>query len=362
MSSPPLSKFDLRKKISPKQARRSRTRSRTPSYSPPPPPSHPSRMKSKSRKKVEEAISRNSKNKASSEMRRPRSRSRSRTKRDRSRSRSRRARSGSRERREKGKKKRRSSSDSSSTEEDLLEQRKKIKKLLKEYKEVDKAMVKSASKVLDSTRSRSKRKSGSGESRRSREEEADRLHRQMMSNKTKPLRVSTDPDQVVPSPQISPPAPPLVSPSVARTTFKPKQVNGELAFQVKDHKMCKVCSSYFRDTEEDARLHLSQHPDRVFLVSLPSDIYFYTIEEAIIHLITKVGIKKEDIEEKVRKNILIKNPTNLRGFSCDICEVLDTSKEAELSRHIRDDCKVTEKTERAKHVIFFCRGCQVLTV
>ena len=97
----------------------------------------------------------------------------------------------------------------------------------------------------------------------------------------------------------------------------------------------------------------------VLLVSLPSDIYFYTIEEAIIHLITKVGIKKEDIEEKVRKNILIKNPTNLRGYSCDICETLDTSREVELNRHIRDECKVTEKSERAKHVICFCRGCQV---
>ena len=353
MSSPPLSRFDLRKKISPKQAsRRSRSRSRTPSYSPPPPPSHPSRMKSKSKKKVAEAITRNSTHKAVSEMRRPRSRSRSRTKR---------AKSGSRDRRErKSKKKRRSSSDSSSTEEDLQNQRRKIKKLLKEYKDVDKIMHKSASKVLESTRSRSKRKSGSGESRRSREEEADRLHQQSLINKSKPLRVITDPDQVVPNAQqISPPAPPLVSPSVARTTFKPKQVNEDLVL-VKGHKQCRVCSSYFEDTEEDARRHMSHHPERMFLVSLPSDVYFYTIEEAIIHLITKVGIKKEDIEEKVRKNILIKNPTNLRGYSCDICEALDTSKENELNRHIKEDCGVTEKTERAKHIIYFCRGCQVL--
>ena len=347
MSSPPLSRFDLRKKISPKQKRRTRTRSRsrTPSYSPPPPPSHPSRMKSKSRKKTDEAISRNSAHKAASEMRRPRSPSRSRTKR---------AKSGSRDRREKKtKKKRRTSADSSSPEDE--HQRRKIKKLLKDYDRVEKKMHR---EDLETSRSRSKRKSGSGESRRAREEEADRLHQQMMVNKSKPLRVATDPDQVVPNAQISPPAPPLVSPSVARTTFKPKPVNMDLAL-VKDHKQCKVCSSYFRDTEEDAKLHMSQHPDRAFLVSLPSDIYFYTIEEAIIYLITKVGIKKEDIEEKVKKNILIKNPTNLRGYSCDICEVLDTSKETELNRHIRDDCGVTEKTERAKHVIFFCRGCQV---
>ena len=107
MSSPPLSRFDLRKKISPKQKRRTRTRSRsrTPSYSPPPPPSHPSRMKSKSRKKVEEPTTRYSDHKAASEMRRPRSRSRSRTKR---------AKSGSQDRREKKtKKKRRTSADSS---------------------------------------------------------------------------------------------------------------------------------------------------------------------------------------------------------------------------------------------------------
>ena len=62
---------------------------------------------------------------------------------------------------------------------------------------------------------------------------------------------------------------------------------------------------------------------------------------------------------QVRKNNLIKYPTNLRGYSCDICELLDTNKEAELNRHIRDDCGVAEKSERAKHFIFFCRGCQV---
>ena len=348
MSSPPLSRFDLRKKISPKQKRRTRTRSRsrTPSYSPPPPPSHPSRMKSKSRKKVEEPTTRYSDQKAASEMRRPRSRSRSRTKR---------AKSGSRDRREKKTKKKRRTSADSSSEEDLDLQRRKIKKLLKDYDRVEKKMQR---EDLETSRSRSKRKSGSGESRRAREEEADRIHEQMMINKTKPLRVVTDPDQVVPNAQISPPAPPLVSPSVAKTTFKPKPVNTDFAL-VKDHKQCKVCSSYFRDTEEDAKLHMSQHPDRAFLVSLPSDIYFYTIEEAIVYLITKVGIKKEDLEEKVKKNILIKNPTNLRGYSCDICEVLDTSKETELNRHIRDDCGVTEKTERVKHVIYFCRGCQV---
>ena len=348
MSSPPLSRFDLRKKISPKQKRRTRTRSRsrTPSYSPPPPPSHPSRMKSKSRKKVEEPTTRYSDHKAASEMRRPRSRSRSRTKR---------AKSGSRDRREKKTKKKRRTSADSSSEEDLDLQRRKIKKLLKDYDRVEKKMQR---EDLETSRSRSKRKSGSGESRRAREEEADRLHQQMVINKSKPLRVVTDPDQVVPNAQISPPAPPLVSPSVAKTTFKPKPVNSDFAL-VKDHKQCKVCSSYFRDTEEDAKLHMSQHPDRAFLVSLPSDIYFYTIEEAIVYLITKVGIKKEDLEEKVKKNILIKNPTNLRGYSCDICEVLDTSKETELNRHIRDDCGVTEKTERVKHVIYFCRGCQV---
>ena len=293
MSSRSFSSFDLRKKITPKRARRSRSRSRTrtPSYSPPPPPSHPSRMKTKSKKKVEEAIARNSTHKAASEMRRPRSRSRSRTER---------AKSGTRDRREKkSKKKRRRSSDSSSDERNHQprKERKSLQDLLKDYENVDKAMRKSASKDLGSPRSRSKRKSGSGESRRSREEEADRVHQQMMINRQRPLRVSIDPDQVVPSAQISPPAPPLISPSVARTNFKPKQVIADMV--VSGHQKCKICNTYFKDTEGDAREHLKQHTDRVFLVSLPSDICFYTIEEAIIHLFTKVGIKKEDIEEKV---------------------------------------------------------------
>ena len=125
------------------------------------------------------------------------------------------------------------------------------------------------------------------------------------------------------------------------------------------HKKCRVCSSYFRDNEDAEKKHLAQHQDRVFLVSLPSDIFFYSIEEAVIHLITKVRIKKADLEEKVRKNRLIKNPTNLRGYSCDICEVLDTNNKAELVSHIGDNCGVKEKTEMAKHVIYFCRGCRV---
>ena len=364
MSSPSLSRFDLRKKITPKSKRRSKSRSRTRSYSPPPPPSHPSRLKSKSKKKVEEIVVRNSICKATSEMRRRRSRSRART--------PRRAKSGSQEKKgkmktKKKKKRRRSSSsstctsDSSSKEEvqKLEKSRKKIMKLLKDYNEIE--MTEEAAKVLNES---IRRKPGSGEFRRSKaerklgskEEEADR-HHQMRVNKTKPLLLLTDPDQVVPQTQVSPLVSPLVSPSVAKSSFKPKDVAEDVL--VAGHKKCRICNSYFRDNEEDERQHLAQHHDRVFLVSLPGDVYFYTIEEAIIHLITKVGIKKADLEEKVRKNSLIKNPTNLYGYSCDICEYLDTNKKAELISHIGDNCGVKEKAEMAKHVVYFCRGCQV---
>ena len=157
--------------------------------------------------------------------------------------------------------------------------------------------------------------------------------------------------------QISPEIPPVPPMIVAKTSFKPKPepVGTLLAGYVK----CRICKSYYQDDEEIASQHLSQHLDRVFLVSLPCDTYYYTIEDAIGHLIVKLKIAKADLKDKIKNNNLIQNPSNLVGFSCKICEMLDTNNEEVLHRHLKDECQTKEKAERIKHIIYFCRGCQV---
>ena len=79
-----------------------------------------------------------------------------------------------------------------------------------------------------------------------------------------------------------------------------------------------------------------------------------------MHLITKLGIQRLELEEKTRRNNLIQNPSNLCGYSCDICQTLDCNNDETFLRHMKEDCKVKDKAERWKHLICFCRGCQVI--
>ena len=148
---------------------------------------------------------------------------------------------------------------------------------------------------------------------------------------------------------------------LCQSHFKPKQ---ELVTKLPPagYCKCKICKSYFPDNVDSRKLHLSQHPDRVFRVSLPSDSYYYDVEDAITYLVAHLGIQKHEIYEKNKKNKLIVNPTNLRGFSCDLCEVLDTNNEETFMRHMKEECRIKEKLERQKHLISFCRGCQVSTI
>ena len=319
--------FDLRQKLG--RSRKSKSRSRSPSYEPPPPPSHPSRMVSKSRKRTEESISRHSKaavpvvSKSMSVARPRRSRSKSPAKR--------RHKSGSGEKSKKKRavstshkkrKDRSSSSSSSSSESDIETYKERQKKIIGLLKKLDKtdAEARSCSR-------RRKRKSGSGESVKSRRRNDSDSGSSPPSPPVASKKGRKMSDQVVPD-TTTPFAMPL-SPTEAKTVFRPK-LKAKVA--IAGHKECRVCFTYYQDEETAERDHLRLHQDRMFLVSLPSDVYFYDIEAAITHLIVKVGIKRSDLEEKNRQNKLITNPSNLRGFSCDICEMLDTNSMEEVNR------------------------------
>jgi len=122
------------------------------------------------------------------------------------------------------------------------------------------------------------------------------------------------------------------------------------------HSKCRICKSYFPDTDDRRSQHLAQHPDRVFVVNLPVDTYYYDMEEAISHM-AKFGINRIELQQKVKDCNLIKLPTSLKGFSCNICKMLDTNSEKEFIIHVKEECKVAAKEERAQHLVCFCRGC-----
>merc|ERR1719450_726117 len=311
--------------------------------------------------------------------RRQRSRSRSRTRRQRSRSRSgtRRQRSKSRIRRKsqnesgagvsssrtssampktKSKKRARSESTPSTDDERIKEYKRQLSSV--------QSHLRAIKKINEDARSMSKarkKKSKSGERQRSSSKEEgeasedDDLNNSTTSSVTRKRNKSSTDHQKSPDYQPPPAFIPPPSPIVAKAYFKPKP---EVVQLLAGYSKCKICKSYFPDDEDSRKQHLAQHQDRVFLVSLPSDSYYYDIEDAITHLILKLGIQRLDLHEKCKKNNLIQNPSNLRGFSCDICQVLDTNNEEAFMRHMKDDCKIKDKLERPQHLICFCRGCQ----
>ena len=122
-------------------------------------------------------------------------------------------------------------------------------------------------------------------------------------------------------------------------------------------KKCRICSTYYPRNDEEESQHLARHHDRLFMLIVPSNTYFYDIEEVIKGLARRNFIKTE-IEEKVHKYRLLTYPTNLRGYSCDICKKLDTSDENVFLSHMKNECHI-DKKERMDHIIYFCRGCQV---
>ena len=340
---------DLRDRI---RERRGRSRSR--SYSPPPPPSHPSRLKSQSKKKTKETMTKYRRKSPTKK------RSRSRSSRPRHRSSGGVMEEESHKARRKKRRSTRSSSSSSSTDTlELLAQKSRLRRQIQEL-EQEEAM-----------NMRRKHKSGSGASKSSRtsrdSEDSDAIEsllrkvRKSNKSKTKKRHRSERSDRSgrysTPSPTLTSGSPPSSSCAYIYPTtfFKPLWLPGQA---LPGYIKCKVCTSYYGEEEEEQRIHLSQHPDRVFCVSLPGDSYYLEIEEAIMHLITKLGIGRADLEEKNKKNNLIKNPSSLIGYSCSKCETLDTNNEEVFMEHMKE-CGIKAKDERLKHLVLFCRGCQV---
>jgi len=166
------------------------------------------------------------------------------------------------------------------------------------------------------------------------------------------VNIKTEPGTASPP---SPLPPPTLSTSTSSVPyFKPLQ---EVELQpILGHSKCRICKSYYPDADDRRNQHLAQHPDRVFLVNLPVDTFYYDMEEAISHM-AKFGINRTDLQQKVKDCNLIKLPTNLKGFSCDLCKMLDTNSEKEFMIHVKEECKVNNKEERAQHLVCFCRGC-----
>ena len=137
------------------------------------------------------------------------------------------------------------------------------------------------------------------------------------------------------------------------TYFKPHvpaEINPQEGFE-----RCPVCQSYFQDNDESRNAHLTQHKDRVFIITIPSDICVVDIEEACGHF-ARIGFKKDELQKKVLENQLIKYPTSLQGFSCKICLKFNGSRKSAME-HIKEDCKAAgSKEDRALHLLPFCRG------
>jgi len=226
--------------------------------------------------------------------------------------------------------------------------RKMLKKIVSKESEQKKWKNEKLQLVLKKSKKKKRKKSKSDAPVIKNEVDADSLS---PSNKQSKIVVKREPGL-----DASPPPPPnLRSIDVSQPSyFKP---NVELELQpILGHSKCRICKSYYPDTDERRNQHLAQHPDRVFLVNLPVDTYYFDIEEAISHL-AKFGINRTEVQQKVKDCNLIKLPSNLKGFSCDICKLLDTNSEKEFMIHVKEECKIPLKEERIKHLICFCRGC-----
>ena len=49
--------------------------------------------------------------------------------------------------------------------------------------------------------------------------------------------------------------------------------------------LCKICSSYYPDNDQDTWSHLAQHQERVFRVTVPTTAAFLSVDQALLHLL-----------------------------------------------------------------------------
>ena len=339
---------DLRERI--RGQRRSVSRSQ--SYSPPPPPSHPSRQTARSLTKHPAGRKERSRSPSlrvrsvtkHSTARRERSRSRSYKGKSVTRHKSRRqgrspsssggsvkAKSRSKKHHKKKKKYRRRSGDFSDSASDREDSR----VTYKDLKRTVVSLLSDSGDMTDSSRLKLKKRTKSGESHSSRDEPSTSV------SDEKRMKISESFN--------------LENPIKPSAEFRPLPVQGnDLVGYIK----CQICSTYYHDDAEEEKQHLSQHPDRLFLLKVPTDTFLYSIEE-VIKKLARMNFIKTEIKEKVKQNNLLQLPTNLRGYSCNLCNLLDTNDEKVFQTHMREVCRVRDKAERKNHLICFCRGCQV---
>ena len=141
----------------------------------------------------------------------------------------------------------------------------------------------------------------------------------------------------------------------AKSEFRPS-VAGE---SLPGYCRCQICSTYFPADLQSRHEHLSQHSDRLFMLTVPTDKFFYNIEDVIKDL-ARMKFDKSKLQEKVQQCNLLRTPPDLRGFSCDLSQVLDTNDLGVFHDHVKNECKISDKMERLAHLICFCRGCQVI--
>ena len=95
------------------------------------------------------------------------------------------------------------------------------------------------------------------------------------------------------------------------------------------------------------------------MMTVPTEKFFYNIEEVIKHL-ARMQFPELNLQEKVQQHKLLRLPTDLRGFSCNLCRVLDTNNIEVFHSHVKNECgRIPDKEGRKAHLICYCRGCQV---
>ena len=229
---------------------------------------------------------------------------------------------------------------------------------------VDKSdVVNEVAQLLSKIREQPKSKKKKSRHRRSSEDEDEDdlpiTKKSKTTQKAKPYVIKSEPEKSsdrnmnILSKENSSTEKPALGSSSSASYFKPR-VEPE-SKPVLGHEFCRICKSYYPDTEEQKAQHLSHHADSVFLAALPQDTYLFDIEEVICHF-AKFGIKKADLKNKIKSNNLLKWPKNLKGFSCSKCEILDTNSEKEFRDHMKA-CGVTKKEEKNVYLVCFCRRC-----
>jgi len=139
--------------------------------------------------------------------------------------------------------------------------------------------------------------------------------------------------------------------------FKPK--TAMRAPQSRNYIKCRICHSYYSELKEDRNNHIRLHSKQTFLVKVPSDTWYFDIEEVIAHF-ARMGFSKHDLREKMQEMSLFTYPESLVGYSCSNCKenepTLNCSTEEEFKDHAQN---CTKKYNIDSCRISWCRGCHL---